>query len=476
SLEGKLTDYLPYYRKDTGDRITIHMLLTHTSGIPSYTSQPEFSGKISKMYYKPDDFIKEQCSGDLQFEPGSKIVYNNSGYFILGAIIEHVTGLSYEKALRDNILDPLGMKNTGYDYSENIITKRASGYDRRGGSLKNTSFLDMSLPYAAGSMYSTVEDLLVWDKALQTDKLLSPELKKKLFKKYMKMGDMYYGYGWMTAKRFDGHDSLDVITHGGSINGFNAMNYMIPQAGQYVVIFSNAGAAPLGKMTDQIINILNGKDESAPLKPLVRILWNTLEQEGTQSAINKFKELRNKKDEYVYTEAEINLMGYDLLGNGKTDEAIEIFKLNTEEFPQSSNVYDSYGEALLKKGLKEEAARNYKKSLELNPGNENAANALKELGQGEIKTAELKLTETKLKEYIGSYQIAPGFNIIITVEGGRIFGQATGQSPFEMFPASEDKFYLKVVSAQVSFQRKDGIVTSMTLFQNGRELPGKKVE
>ncbi|MCU7499911.1 MAG: serine hydrolase [Ignavibacteria bacterium] len=476
SLDGKITDYLPYYRKDTGSRITIHMLLTHTSGIPSYTSQPGFSERISRMNYKPDDFIKEQCSGSLEFEPGSRIVYNNSGYFILGAIIEHVTGKSYEAALRENILDPLVMKNTGYDHSEDIIPNRASGYDRKGDAFRNTSFLDMSLPYAAGSMYSTVEDLLLWDKALQTDKLISPELKKKIFRKYMKFGEMYYGYGWMTAKRFNGHDSLDVIAHGGSINGFNAMNYMIPEAGQYVIILSNAGAAPLDKMTNQIINILNGKNEPEPQKPLARILWRTLEQEGSQSAISKFRELKNKKDEYAYTEAEINNMGYNLLSEGKTDEAIDIFKLNTEEFPQSSNAYDSYGEALLKKGLKEEAAKNYRKSLELNPGNENAVKVLKELGQGDFSSPEVKLKENGLNEFAGTYQLAPGFSIKVTVEGDKIFGQGTGQPRFEMFPLSEDKFYLKVVNAQVSFQRKDGTVSGMTLFQNGQELPGKKVE
>lgn len=476
SLDGKITDYLPYYRKDTGDRVTIHMLLTHTSGIPSYTSKAEFFDRTSRMSYKPDDFIKEQCSGDLEFEPGSKISYDNSGYFILGAIIEHVTGKNYETVLRENILDLLGMKNTGYDHSEEIIPKRASGYDRSGDGYRNTSFIDMSLPYAAGSLYSTVEDLFTWDKALQTDKLLSAGLKKKLFEKYMKMGEMYYGYGWMTGKRFNGHDSMDVITHGGSINGFNSINYMIPEAGQYVIVFCNTGSAPLNKMTDQIIDILNGKKATEPMKPLARILWRTLEKQGVESAISKFRELKDKKDEYAYSETEINLMGYDLLNAGRTDEAVEIFKLNTEEFPRSSNVYDSYGEALLKKGLKEEAVKNYKKSLELNPGNENAVKVLKELGMEDLKTSELKLTDSELKEFTGTYELAPAFSITVTVEGDKIFGQGTGQPRFEMFSMSKDKFYLKVVNAQVSFQRKDGKVTGMTLFQNGREMPGQKVK
>lgn len=110
-LDGKLSDYLPDYRKDTGGRITIHQLLNHTSGIPSYTSLPGFIADQSRDPYAVDAFIKKYASRDLEFEPGSKYSYNNSGYFLLGAIIEKITGKTYEQALKESILDPLGMKN-----------------------------------------------------------------------------------------------------------------------------------------------------------------------------------------------------------------------------------------------------------------------------------------------------------------------------------------------------------------------------
>ncbi len=129
-LDGKLTDYLPDYRKDTGDKVTIHNLLSHTSGIPSYTSLPGFMTNVSRNPYPVDDFIKKYASGDLEFEPGTKFVYDNSGYFLLGAIIEKVTGKPYEQVLRENIFDPLGMKNTGYDHWGTILEKRATGYTR----------------------------------------------------------------------------------------------------------------------------------------------------------------------------------------------------------------------------------------------------------------------------------------------------------------------------------------------------------
>jgi CubicO group peptidase (beta-lactamase class C family) len=152
-VEGKLTDYLPDYRKDTGDRITIHQLLNHTSGIPSYTGLPNFFQEISRNPYSVSDFVKKFASGDLEFEPGTKWNYNNSGYFLLGAIVERVTGKPYEQVLKERIFDPVGMKNTGYDHHETILAKRAAGYEKRPGGHINAPYLDMSLPFAAGSLY-----------------------------------------------------------------------------------------------------------------------------------------------------------------------------------------------------------------------------------------------------------------------------------------------------------------------------------
>ncbi len=195
-LEGKLSDYLPYYRKDTGEKVTIHHLLTHTSGIPSYTSMPNFFEEVSRDPYPVDEFVKQYCSGDLEFEPGSKFVYNNSGYFLLGAIIEKITGKKYEEVLKERILDPLGMKNTGYDHYNTIIPGRAAGYSTTFDGYDNAPYLDMSLPYSAGSLYSSVEDLYLWDQALYTEKLLSKKMKNLLFKQHVPRMGGSYGYGW----------------------------------------------------------------------------------------------------------------------------------------------------------------------------------------------------------------------------------------------------------------------------------------
>src|SRR5215207_9894140 len=225
-LDGKITDYLPDYRQDVGAKVTVHHLLTHTSGIPSYTGQPGFLENVSRNPYKAADFVKKYASGDLEFEPGSKFSYNNSGYFLLGAIIERITGKPYEQVLKEKILDPAGMKNTGYDHHDTLIPKRAGGYAKTADGYTNALYLDMSIPYAAGSMYSTVEDLYLWDQALYTDKLISAQSKALMYKPFL---DNYaYGWGIRNASFKLNDQQVPVITHGGGINGFTTTIVRFP--------------------------------------------------------------------------------------------------------------------------------------------------------------------------------------------------------------------------------------------------------
>lgn len=257
-LDGKLSDYLAYYRKDSGDKVRIHHLLTHTSGIPSYTSLPGFFKNVSRDPYGVEEFVQKYCSGDLKFEPGSKFEYDNSGYFLLGAIIEKVTGQSYEKVLQERIFDPLGMKDSGYDHHETILKKRASGYEKRGpGGVVNAPYLDMSLPYAAGSLYSTVEDLYKWDRALYTDKLLSESNKEIMFKPFLSN----YAYGWFvgTIQLGSSSDKLPAISHEGGINGFNTLETRLIGDRSLIVLLNNTGGTQLEEMAKNIAGILYDK-------------------------------------------------------------------------------------------------------------------------------------------------------------------------------------------------------------------------
>lgn len=379
ALDAKMTDYLPDYRKDTGEKVTIHHLLTHSSGIPSYTSQPNFFKEVSRDPYSVDEFIEKYCSGDLEFEPGSRYLYNNSGYFLLGAIIEKVTGKKYEEVLKENILDPLGMKNTGYDHHNTIIANRAAGYSKTFDGYENAPYLDMSLPYAAGSLYSTVEDLYIWDQALYTEKLLSKKMKELMFKPHISN----YGYGWGIRKKSlpESKEEFTSISHGGGINGFNTLIERLVDDKHLIVLFNNTPEASLGAMSTGIINILNGKPYTLPKKSIAEVLYKTIVEKDIEVAIKLYHDLKEKyENDYNFTPRELNRLGYALLqSKKKIKKAIEIFKLNVEIYPKNANGYDSLAEAYMINGDKELAIKNYAKSLELNPKNTGAIEKLNKL-------------------------------------------------------------------------------------------------
>jgi len=378
SLDDKLADRLPYYRKETGGKVTIHHLLNHTSGIPSYTSIPGFFRDHSRQALQLRELINTYCSGDLEFEPGSKFVYNNSGYVILGAVIEHVTGKTYEKVLQERILEPLGMKGTGYDHSESVIARRAAGYEDGLDGMRNAAFLDMSLPHAAGALYSTVEDLYLWDRALYGTKLLSEEGKKKLFAP----GLSNYAYGWVVRKVAEGSEKKErlVIGHGGGINGFSTLITRVPEERTLIVLFNNTGGAPLNRISQGIGDVLSGREPQPPKRSIARVLQVTIREKGVNAAIAQYRDIKAKNaPDHELGEGELNGLGYSLLQNGRTDDAIAIFKLNVESFPESANSYDSLGEAYAAKGEKELAIKNYARSIELNPANVNGIKKLQEL-------------------------------------------------------------------------------------------------
>ena len=471
-LDGKITDYLPDYRIDTGGKVTIHQLLNHTSGIPSYTSMPNFENDVSRNPYRVADFVKKYASGDLEFEPGSKYSYNNSGYFLLGAIIEKVTGQTYEQILKEKILDPLGMKNTGYDHHGTIIEKRASGYEKTADGYRNASYLDMSLPYAAGSLYSTVEDLYLWDQALYTDRVLSVQSKDLMHKP--NLGD--YAYGWQIAKvkLGTGTETVAAIKHGGGINGFNTMIVRYPAQKNLIVLLDNTSQGrSLAQIERELTNILYNQPHNLLKMPLADVLLTTIQEKGLDAALVQYRELKSRQgNAYDFSEPELNRVGYQLLALKKFKEAVEIFKLNVEAYPQGFNTYDSLGEAYMESGNTDLAIQNYKKSLELNPQNTGATAMLKRL---ENKTASV---DTKTYDaYAGEYELNPRFKVLVFRDGDKLMTQATNQPAFELYPEGTDKFFLKVVDAKVTFTRDDaGVVTGLIIHQNGRDGAAKKIK
>ncbi len=469
-LDAKIIDYLPDYRKDTGQKVTIHHLLTHTSGIPSYTSLPNFANEVSRDPYKPDEFVKKFASGDLEFEPGSKFAYNNSGYFLLGAIIEKVTGKTYEQVLKENILDPTGMKNTGYDHHRTILSKRATGYDKRPDGYTNAPYLDMSLPYAAGSMYSTVEDLLLWDQALYTEKVLSAKSKELMYTPFLEK----YADGWAVEDAsFKFNDQpVQSIAHGGGINGFATMIARFPKEKYLIVLLDNTGQS-MDPLAEKLARVLYAQPYELPKMSIVDTLSKTINEKGIDAGVAQYREMQLKNSaEYDFGEPELNTLGYILMRSGKLKEALEIFKLNVFMYPKASNPYDSLGEAYLALNQKELAIENYKKSIELNPKNTNAVEVLKRL-ERPVVTIDAKTFDA----YVGEYQLAPGFVLRVFRDGEKFWTQATGQGALEIFAESETVFSPRAVNAKLTFQKDtEGKVTGVQLDQGGRQTIGKKIK
>ncbi len=231
-------------------KVTIKHLLTHSSGIPSYTALPTFFEKGSKLPLTPDEIIKLTRDMPLEFEPGAKYNYDNTGYIILGYVIEKVSGETYADYVAKHIFAPLGMKDSGYDVSGMILRHRASGYQGSKNGWKNADYLDMTLPYAAGSLYSTVDDLLIWDRALVDGKILTPASRQAMFTDY----GHHYGYGW----RIDQEAGHERVGHGGGINGFSTGIVRYPGDGVVAVVLSNYNASPSYGIAEKLAGLCVG--------------------------------------------------------------------------------------------------------------------------------------------------------------------------------------------------------------------------
>ena len=227
--------------------VTLRNLLTHTSGIPSYTAIPGFFGSPSRTDRTPEEIVALTRDKPLAFKPGEKFAYDNTGYILLGYVIEKVSGQTYQAYIQDHILGPLGLKSTGYDVTETILPRRAAGYSRAGGVMHNAPFLAMSLPYAAGSLYSTADDLLAWDQALHAGKILSPASVTAMFTDH----GFKYGYGQFITTT-QGHR---LWAHAGGINGFSTDLARLPDDGVTLVLLSNIQEAPIGAIFERAVGL-----------------------------------------------------------------------------------------------------------------------------------------------------------------------------------------------------------------------------
>ncbi|WP_282053448.1 serine hydrolase domain-containing protein [Maribacter luteus] len=250
SVSDVISKYIPDY--PNGSNISIHHLLTHTSGIKDFTKMKSIM-TIAKKDFTPKELVDFFKDEPVTFEPGEQFSYNNSGYVVLGYIIELVSGNTYEDFIETNIFKKLGMADSRYASDRNIVKHRAYGYHNRG-TFSNKMYVSLSIPYASGSLMSTVDDMLKWQMAINDDLLINEKTKEKVFANYtVNNGESIdYGYGWH-LKDINGVPTRE---HGGSIFGFKSMGVYVPSIDIYVIGFSNCDCNSPTKATRDIASIV----------------------------------------------------------------------------------------------------------------------------------------------------------------------------------------------------------------------------
>ena len=255
AVRDAITEYLPDYPVH-GHTITIEHLLTHTSGIFSYTSIPHYMLSEVRRDLTTDELIDKFKAEAMEFAPGVGWSYSNSGYVLLGAIIEKLTGQSYADFVQESIFEPLRMRNSHYG-GHQLIPRRAAGYRREGDGYVNARYLSMTQPHAAGALLSNIGDLALWNAGLDGDQLLSEASRQKMFTAY-RLADgesTDYGYGFRVGT-LRGSPS---IYHGGGIFGFTTFAIRLPEEGVYVAVLQNGSPVNPSRLCRQIAALAIGK-------------------------------------------------------------------------------------------------------------------------------------------------------------------------------------------------------------------------
>lgn len=431
--------------------ITLEQLLNHTAGVTNYTDIPGLmeSDKI-RADYTTNQLIDLFRDLPADFAPGERFSYSNSGYVLLGAVIEKVSGMTYAEFVQKNIFDKLGMKNSYYGSNTRIIPKRVSGYEGVGEALQNASFLSMTLPQAAGSLLATVEDLALWADSLFSGKVISPQaLEKMTTSGKLKDGsETGYGFG-LVCEDYRGHRT---IWHNGGINGFLTTMYAVPDQALLVIVLSNNGSASPDFLARKLLALALGD----PVKEFEAI---SLSPEELQKYVGVYrineKETRTVTFEngQLYTQRTGN-QKLPILPSSKT----EFFYENAFTF--LAFVHDDSGKLT---------------GMNLFTDDKSEASFAALSDEKPVERTEITLDPAILNAYVGTYELSPGFKITITTDGSQIFAQATGQSQFQIFADSPTTFFLKVVDAQISFV-KEGESYSLILHQGGRDMPGKRLD
>jgi CubicO group peptidase (beta-lactamase class C family) len=449
----KLTDKLSQYFPDfpRGNEVTINHLLTHTSGIHSYTGKEDFIRRVETPITS-EELVNYFKNDPYDFNPGERYQYNNSGFFLAGLIVEKVSGKTLGDFFKERFFDPLKMTNTGMHASTLKLTNEARGYTKENGVYKPAVNWDMSWAGGAGALYSTVEDLFLWNEAVFNGKVLSEKSLKAattagVLNNGKAVADGGYGYGWALGK-FRGED---VVDHGGGLHGFISQLSRYRKNNLTVVILTNLSPSEVSMNMGTIAEYF---------------LWDVLEKQKSYSVKD---EMVVDGSAYVGRYDFTNGMVMTVTNENKNLYAqlsgqakFQIFPAGNEEF------FWKVVEARIK------FVRDSTGAVSHGDFTQNGHN---------LKVMKLKdpviiaVNPATYSQLVGKYDYGSGMVITVTTENQKLFAQATNQPRFELFPTAEMEYMLKDINASVTFRKADdGTIKGMQVNMAGQKKDAPRLE
>jgi CubicO group peptidase (beta-lactamase class C family) len=352
-LNGTIGDYIPNYKSAGKYKATVYQLLTHTSGLPDLGQINDFYKKRVRWIYNSDQYIELINELDSIYNPNEGFKYNNLGYNLLALICEKVTDMEFGELLNYKIFTPLGMNNTSLDKNLDIDKKRADGYEwHLLEGYMHPSYVEKCHIIGLGGILSTIKDLDLFNKeCFEEQLLLSKSLYKEMFTPHVSEWQNY-GFGWWITDKKINNDSLRIISHGGSTDGYKSYFTRVVNDSLTIIILRNSymrtqlGNIDLYGITNQIINIIYNQEYWLPKKSIACEMGYIIGQSGINKAIEKYAYFKDNADYYI-NEYEFNQLGKELLENYElSKESKEIYKLALREFPNSFLLNFSFGSIL----------------------------------------------------------------------------------------------------------------------------------
>jgi CubicO group peptidase (beta-lactamase class C family) len=428
-------------------KITIYHLLTHTSGIPSFTNFPEYE-QFQRQPTTPEKLLAFFRDKPLEFEPGSKWKYSNSGYEVLGYLIEKVTGETYQQFVDENIFKLLDMRDSGYDSNSLVIPHHAYGYTPGPHGVTVAGYVDMTVPYAAGGLYSTTRDLLKWERGLFGARVLKPSSFQKMITPFKDE----YGCG-LSVTTVNGRKRIE---HGGGIQGFNSELAYWPGEQMSVIVLANLNGSAASDIAADLAATVHGEKVTLPS-----------ERKEITLTVEQLKPFVGRYSLAPEVNVDITLKGNQLQAQLTGQPKFPLFA----ESPTSFFLKAVEAEVRFDKDISGKVTQ-----LTIHQGGrDTVAKRVSDTVPTAPERHEISLAPDKLKEYVGNYALAPGFTLTVTLEGDHLEAQATNQPKIPIFADAPDRFFYKVVEAQLDFGRDaSGAVSQVTLHQGGQNITGKK--